>query len=178
MSHDTADLAARIRRLEDIEAIRVLKAAYAHAADAKYTPDHRKRPQDEIDRWAQVQADLFTEDAVWDGRPQWEHSIGREAFYAVARTSVWTMATHHFVMPRIEVDGDAATGTWYLWQTGTIERTGEAMIMSAVTEDAYRREDGRWLIASTRLHLRYLAPIQAGWPEARNVPHDVGLDDA
>ncbi len=160
----------RIQALEDLEAIKRLKAAYAHAADAKYTNDHRKKPQADIDHYARVQADLFTEDAVWDGRPQWEHSVGREAFYAVARTSVWSMATHYFTMPHIEVEGDGASGTWYLWQTGTMEATSRAMIMAAVTQDTYRRVAGRWLIAKTVFTLKYLTPLDVPWSETRNIP--------
>lgn len=160
----------RVQALEDIEAIKRLKAAYAHAADGKYTSDHRKKPQAEIDRYARIQADLFTEDAVWDGRPQWEHSVGREAFYAVARTSVWSMATHYFTMPHIEVEGDQASGTWYLWQTGTMEATDRAMIMAAVTRDTYRRVSGRWLIAETLFTLKYLTPLDVPWSETRNIP--------
>lgn len=160
----------RLQILEDVEAIKRLKASYAHAADAKYTGDHRKKPQAEIDHYARIQADLFTEDAVWDGRPQWEHSVGREAFYAVARTSVWSMATHYFTMPDIEVEGDHASGTWYLWQTGTMEATNRAMIMAAVTRDTYRKIAGRWLIAKTVFTLKYLTPIDIPWSETRNIP--------
>lgn len=160
----------RLQVLEDVEAIKRLKAAYAHAADAKYTSDHRKKPQADIDHYARIQADLFTEDAVWDGRPQWEHSVGREAFYAVARTSVWSMATHYFTMPHIEVAGDGASGTWSLWQTGTMEATNRAMIMAAVTHDTYRRVAGRWLIAKTVFTLKYLTPLDVPWSETRNIP--------
>lgn len=171
------DLEGRIRALEDIEAIKRLKAAYAHAADAKYTADHRKKPQSDIDHHARIQADLFTEDAVWDGRPQWEHSVGREAFYAVARTSVWSMATHYFTMPHIEVDGDVATGIWYLWQTGTMEASDRAMIMSAVTTDEYRRTPAGWRIARTVFTLKYLTPLDVPWSRTRNVPFRIDADE-
>ena len=80
-------LEERVAQLEAIEAIRRLKARYAHAADAKYTDDHVRRPQDEIDRIARSQADCFTEDAVWDGGPQWGRSEGRETIYAMVRKS-------------------------------------------------------------------------------------------
>lgn len=167
------DLERRVQALEDVEAIKRLKAAYAHAADGKYSADHRKKPQAEIDHYARSQADLFTEDAVWDGRPQWEHSVGREAFFAIARTSVWSMAMHYFTTPHIVVDGDAAHGTWYLWQTGTLEATNRAMIMSAVTQDEYRRVGGRWLIAKTIFTLKYLTALDVPWSETRNVPFRV-----
>ncbi len=167
-----ATLEKRIQTLEDIEAIKRLKAAYAHAADAKYTPDHQQRSQSELDLFARVQADMHTEDAVWDGRPQWEYSVGREAFYEVARTSVWSMATHYFTMPHIEVAGDEATGIWYLWQTGTIKAGNRSVIMSAVTEDNYRKVDGVWLISKTRLALKYLTPVDVPWSQSRNIPYN------
>lgn len=58
-----ASLGERIRRLEAVEAIKRMKAHYARCADAKYTEDHRRRPQDEIDRIARDQVSVFTEDA-------------------------------------------------------------------------------------------------------------------
>jgi hypothetical protein len=50
---DLADLERRVRALEDIEAIKQLKYRYADACDRGYD--------------ANALADLFTEDAVWDG---------------------------------------------------------------------------------------------------------------
>ena len=73
-------------------------------------------------------------------------------------------------MPHITVEGDGASGTWYLWQTGTIETTNRAMIMAAVTQDTYRRVLGRWLIASTVFTLKYLTPLDVPWSETRNIP--------
>ena len=48
-----ATLEERIQRLEDIEAIKNLKARYAAVCDDKYNPEEAIK--------------LFTEDAVWDG---------------------------------------------------------------------------------------------------------------
>ena len=59
-----ASLEERIRRLEAIEEIKRMKARYALCADAKYTEDHRRKPQDEIDRIARNQVSVFTEDAA------------------------------------------------------------------------------------------------------------------
>lgn len=166
-------LEARIQALEDIEAIKRVKAMYAQAADGKYTADHQQRPQDELDRCARIQADLFTEDAIWDGRPQWEYSIGRETFFETTRHSVWSMATHYFIMPHIVVNGDTARGTWYLWQTGTLLKSNRSMIMSAVTSDEYRKVDGKWLISKTVFTLKYLTPIEVPWSETKNIPFSV-----
>lgn len=58
----------RLRMVEDREAIRALKAFYARCADEKYTDDHQRREQPEIDAIARRQVDAtFTPDAVWDG---------------------------------------------------------------------------------------------------------------
>ena len=50
---DLNALEARLRRLEDIEALKQLKAQYCAACDDGYDADRL--------------ASLFTEDAVWDG---------------------------------------------------------------------------------------------------------------
>jgi hypothetical protein len=59
-------LEERIAHLEAIESIKQMKAHYALCSDAKYTEDHRRKPQAEIDAIARDQASVFTEDAVWD----------------------------------------------------------------------------------------------------------------
>ena len=79
-------LEERILRLEDVEAIRRLKAYYGKYADAKYTDDHQRRPQAEIDTLAREQASVFTEDAIWDNGVGPSGILrGREANGAVAR---------------------------------------------------------------------------------------------
>ena len=53
---------ARLQRLEDIFAIQDLKARAGKIADSKYTSDHDKKPQDEVDSIAWQQARLFAPD--------------------------------------------------------------------------------------------------------------------
>ena len=57
-------LEERIQRLEDIEAIKQLKAEYCAYCDDGYNPDGI--------------ANLYTEDAVWDGGPFGRYE-GRDA---------------------------------------------------------------------------------------------------
>jgi hypothetical protein len=163
-------LEERITRLEDIEAIRRLKARYAHAADAKYTDDHHRRPQEELDAVARVQSECFTHDAVWDGGSQWGRSVGRAAIYEMVRKSVWSMTMHYLLMPDIEVRGETAMGRWYQWQTGTLTDGDRAMIMAATIDDEYRKENGRWLISRTYFKLKYFTPIDRPWTINRNGP--------
>lgn len=161
----------RLARLEAIEEIRRLKARYAHAADGKYTDDHVRRGQDEIDRIARVQADCFTADAVWDGGPQWGRSEGREAIFAMVSRSVWSMTMHYLLMPDIEVNGSSATALWYQWQVGTLTEGNRAMIMAATTRDTYRIEDGEWRIARLEFTPKFLTPLDESWTTRRNAPY-------
>ncbi len=59
-------LEGRLRVLEDIEAIRRLKARYAELVDARYA-DGAPKQGAELERLAGEIAALFTEDAIWNG---------------------------------------------------------------------------------------------------------------
>ena len=53
--------------------------------------------------------------------------------------------------PEITVEGDTATGIWYL-QDIFVELNHNVTIMgSALYDDAYRKESGEWKIARTEL---------------------------
>src|SRR3990172_11585987 len=97
------DLEARTRRLEDLEAIRQLKARYCRLCDDGYDADRL--------------ADLFTEDAVWDGGMLGK-AEGRERIRRFFQRSpeVIPFSVHMVMNPLITVDGDTASGTWYLFQ--------------------------------------------------------------
>ena len=58
------DLARRVQVLEDIEAIKKLKARYCAYCDNNYDADGL--------------ASLFTEDAIWDGGERLGRSVGQE----------------------------------------------------------------------------------------------------
>ena len=59
-------LEARLRVLEDAEAIRSLKARYAELVDERYARGAPRSPE-EVEPIARKIAELFSEDAVWDG---------------------------------------------------------------------------------------------------------------
>ena len=59
-------LEARLARVEDIEAIKALKARYGELADLRYSRGAVDDPE-RLDELAGEIADLFTEDAVWEG---------------------------------------------------------------------------------------------------------------
>jgi len=162
-------LEQRLQRCEDIEAIRALKAYYARCADSKYTDDHRRRPQNEIDAITRRQVEaVFTEDATWDGGPQFGTRSGREAIYQHLRTGGWSFSMHYFVSPVIELNGDTAHGSWMLWQPCTFEKDNAAMLMSAVTEDDYVRTPVGWRMRRMQFTLKFITPFDQPWSLNRN----------
>lgn len=154
------DLAARIRRLEDIEAIKQLKARYCARCDDDYDADGL--------------AALFTEDAVWDGGATFGVARGREGIRAhfTGASKRVTIARHQVMNPIIDVDGDDAGGQWLLFQPCTDASGGseQAMWLAATYADRYRRApetiDG-WLIASTTIDVAFFTPYDRGWIDQR-----------
>ena len=165
-----AALEERIASLEAIEAIKQMKAHYALCADAKYTEDHRRKPQEEIDRIAWDQASVFTDDAVWDnglfGRFE-----GRSAIWEFLRATPWKLSVHMFMNPLIEIRGETATGSWVIWEVATLEKTDQAVFLSATLTDDYVHLDGRWYTRRVEMTNRFLTPFEEPWTARRNGPY-------
>jgi uncharacterized protein (TIGR02246 family) len=131
----TADaLEARVRRLEDLEAIRRLFADYRRALDGK-----------DWDAYCR----LFTEDGVFEANGR--RFEGREAIHAMLLGMLGTdlEATrgddvHIVANPVVEVDGDRATAslTWAYVVRGDGDRP--VLLKLGHYDDALRREDGSW----------------------------------
>lgn len=155
-----SDLEARVRRLEDIEAIKQVKAAYCAACDDNYDPDRL--------------AALFTEDAVWNGGRTFGVAEGRAAIrrHFEGASKRVTIARHQVMNPIIEVDGDWATGHWLLFQpcTNAAGGTEQAMWLAATYADQYARVDGRWLIARTDIDVSFFTPFDRGWVDQPFLP--------
>src|SRR3990172_2713744 len=75
--------------LEELEAIKQLKATYSAACDDHYNPDRVE--------------ELFTEDAVWDGGERFGKHTGhkqiKEFFISVSKSLVF--GAHFFVQPMV-----------------------------------------------------------------------------
>jgi len=139
---------ARLRRMEDVEAIRALRHRYCYAYDRAefgtfmdcFAPDCR------------VELGLGR---VADGRAD------VEAMFRKTR-AVLDYSGHMVANPVIEVDGDTATGIWYLLLPST--RYGEAMWSQARYDEAYARcADGRWRIAHEVVTMFFATPYDKGW---------------
>ena len=96
-------LEQRIQVLEDIEAIRKLKALYCAACDDDHNPDKL--------------GPLFAQDATWEATVMGK-AEGREAIKAylaaVGTSGRIRNSAHHALNPIIDVQGDRATGHWRL----------------------------------------------------------------
>jgi hypothetical protein len=161
MPQDLAELVARLRALEDAEAIRRLKARYAELVDARYGKAG-PQPAAELARLAGEIAELFAEDAVWDGGAGLGVCRGREAIRARMAEPTLAFSRHYFVNPQIEVEGDRARARWELLAPCTL-RDGRPAWMAGAEEDAYVRRDGRWLHQSMALRVHFFAPHERGW---------------
>jgi ketosteroid isomerase-like protein len=147
---DLTDLERRIRALEDIEAIKQLKYRYADACDRGYD--------------ANTLADLFTEDAIWDGgvfgRYDGQEAI-RNYFRGVSSDIVFAM--HYMMNSIIEVDGDQARGAWYLFQTCTFAEGNTPILGAAKYAERYQRVHGTWKFRHLQLISIFWTPYEEGW---------------
>ena len=138
------DLEARITRLEDIEAIKQLKARYCEICDDMHNPDRI--------------ASVFADDGIWEaegfGFAQGHDAI-RELFQGFQNN--FRFSQHNIANPIIEVDGDTATGVWYLIGPWTHAEDGKAIWMTARYDDEYVKVDGQWKTKHLRASVRMVA---------------------
>lgn len=155
---DYEALEKRIQCLEDIQAIKDLKARYAAACDDFYNPEEM--------------GEIFANDAVWDGGEDFGRYEGRDAikqFFAEVSKDI-EFAVHYFVQPIIKVadDGITAEAKWYLWQACTL-KGNKAVWLAGLEFDKYRKQDGRWWKTEMRLELFFLTPYEEGWHKVKIV---------
>lgn len=107
-------------------------------------------------------ADLFTADGVVDVGP-WGRMVGQDAIrrgYGRAyRDAEPFTAMHAVTNPRIKIDGDKSTGTWYLLDCVLSDDVSPVKVIAIYDED-YRKIDGQWKIA--RLTLKFLWSADVG----------------
>lgn len=126
----------KLRVVDDLEAIKQLKARYFRLMDTK--------------QWPAFGA-LFTADAVMQTTPNPdERFVGRDEIVAKVSFHLKDAVTvHHGHTPEIEVDGDSATGIWAM--DDYVELPQLVLRGSGHYHEQYRRQEGRWCIASCRL---------------------------
>lgn len=138
------NLEDRIRRLEDIEAIKQLKARYCDVCDDMHNPGRI--------------ASLFAEDGVWES-PDFgqahSHAEIRKLFEGFRDN--FSFSQHNIMNPIIEVDGERATGVWYIMGPWTQTADGRAIWMTARYDDDYVKIDGEWKYQHLRARVRMVS---------------------
>ena len=134
---------------DDIEAIKQVKYRYLRGLDTKHWDDF---------------ADTLTDDVAGDYGP----SLGKELHFTNRHDLVDFMRTslgpgviteHRVTHPEITVDGDEATGTWYLQDRVIVAEFNFMLIGAAFYRDRYRRTPDGWRISATTYDRTYEATM-------------------
>lgn len=141
---DLVELEKRITRIEDIEAIKYLKAEYCDICDDLHNPDRI--------------ASVFAEDGIWEsadfGQAQGHDEI-RKLFQGFR--DLFSFSQHNIMNPRIDVNGDRATGIWYIMGPWTHTENKAEKWMTLRYDDDYVKIDGQWKYQHLRVALRMVA---------------------
>lgn len=136
-------------RMDDIEAIKGVKYRYLRALDTKH--------------WDAF-ADTLTEDIVGDygsSMGSEHHFTDRDELVAFMRESLGpsVISEHRVTHPEIVVDGDEATGSWYLQDRVIVADFNFMLIGAAFYQDRYRRTADGWRISATSYQRTYEATM-------------------
>jgi SnoaL-like domain len=135
--------------MSDAEAIKQVKYRYLRALDTKHWDDF---------------ADTLTEDIKGD----YGSSVGEELHFTNRADLVDYMRSalgpgviteHRVTHPEIVVDGDEATGSWYLQDRVIVAEFNFMLIGAAFYRDTYRRTADGWKISATGYDRTYEATM-------------------
>lgn len=146
-----ADLETRIRVLEDIEAIRRLKARYWRLIDNKLWDDL---------------VDCFTEDVVLTAPSGTDEDIrieGREALLGFLKKVLGesVLTTHQGHQSEIEITSEiTAKGIWVLRDYNVDSQANKINDGRGYYEEDYIKENGKWKIKNYRLSYLYHVHVQ------------------
>jgi len=82
---------------------------------------------------------------------------------------------HHMLAPIIEVEGDDATGTWYLLVNQT-DRTPQGEVPVWIQdkyENEYVRVGGEWKFSHLRFKFTFYTPYEDGWVNTRMLYNEI-----
>ncbi len=161
LAEEVGALRQRVRVTEDILELQDLKARYGELVDGRYTAGGVVDTAT-LERIADEAAALFTVDGIWDGGPGLGIATGRSAIAARLRTPTLSFSRHLFVKPRLQVEGDRASGRWDLLCPCRL-KDGSSYWMCGFEDDSYTRTDGTWLHSSMKLTTLFMSPVDQGW---------------
>jgi hypothetical protein len=151
---ESSDLTQRVQELEDLEAIRRLKAQYCHFADRGF--DGAGHDDGAV-------AALFTDDGIWEGSA--ETAAGYVAIKATCERFL-PFGLHLAINPHIRIDGDRASGSWW-GLIPTTDRTGQAIWTAGFYEDEFVRTTEGWRFKHLRFRAAFKTRYEAGWANER-----------
>ena len=161
LSAEVASLRRRVEATEAVLEIHSLKARYGELVDRRFAAGRVVDP-DALRHLADEAAELFTEDATWDGGPGLGRVTGRRAIAGRLCAPTLDFSRHLFLKPDIRVDGERASGRWDLLSPCR-RPDGSSYWMCGYEDDVYQRVDGVWLHRSMSLTTVFMAPVGAGW---------------
>jgi hypothetical protein len=136
---DLEGLYRRMRRLEDIEAIRKLKARYLNACDQQNADEVR-------DCFADGKVPIIV-----GHLGNYETADDFVAMYRTAACHDFVLDMHHGGNPEIDfINDDHARGLWGLAYRNVNTRDKTLTFVSLIYHDEYKRIDGKWKITATR----------------------------
>ena len=150
METDLAALAARVQRLEDLDAVRATVHDYCNCLDRGAFADL---------------ADVFTEDAELelmglarslDGTYRTRRSIIDDFYARTADPSSHRFMTGHITTNlQIDLDGDTATTLGYFFEIV------DDLLLIGIYQHRLRRDPDRWRLAFLRIAIRYRSRLEA-----------------
>jgi hypothetical protein len=159
-----AELRRRVQRLEDLEAIRGLKARYLNACDSQDAEGAKR---------------CFAEGEVLIDMGHVGVFRRREDFaalYQAAGCQPFVLDMHHGGNPEIEFSDDThARGLWSLDYRNINTRDKTVTFISLIYHDEYAKRDGQWQITKSRsefktaLHCSYASGKLESLLAARSV---------
>ncbi len=136
---DAGTLELRLQALEDIEAIRSLKARYLSACD-------RKDPKGMRACFADGPVNID-----YGAIGTFDNADTLVALYAQIACHPHMVELHHGVNPQIEIqDATTASGTWGLHYCLINTQANNATQLAGYYEDGYRKVGGAWKMVATR----------------------------
>ena len=148
------ELEAKVRLLEDIEAIKKLFARFCYLVDSG--------------DWDELMTH-FTDDAVADfpaspfGRHEGKVGVAR----LFKELLVFDFMVHMCHNPIIEVNGEKATGEWYYEVPATHKQQKKAIWLVGKYENEFVKVGGEWKIKALVGHMYYVTPYDEGWVKTR-----------
>lgn len=131
--------------VEDQLAVQRLKYRYMRCVDLRL--------------WDEL-ADTLAEDATATYGSRLSYASREEIVAGLRSQMTDDVVTEHQVHhPEIDVDGDTATGRWYLQDRVIVPAMGVMIVGGAFYDDAYARRDGRWVITRTGYTRTYEASL-------------------